>query len=230
MSSSQFSVYIPRIFTNIPNSKIISTFKNLDLGKVKNMDIIYRTGTDGTTYKMAFIHFSTWYSNSAAINLRKRIEDPTIEAKLVYDDPWYWLVLPNRSSTSRQHRTNAHNINLSDCVNRINSMSEKLNDVYNEMFMKTQTISTTEYDVDSFEDIESGDSAYTSISELNTHLPNKYAKIHPNNSYYDEEMSLSSDGFNDLEVGGSSDSYAILVPDTKNDLRKWITENVCGNA
>jgi hypothetical protein len=230
MSSSQFSVYIPRIFTNIPNSKIISTFKNLDLGKVKNMDIIYRTGTDGTTYKMAFIHFSTWYSNSAAINLRKRIEDPTIEAKLVYDDPWYWLVLPNRSSTSRQHRTNAHNINLSDCVNRINSMSEKLNDVYNEMFMKTQTISTTEYDVDSFEDIESGDSAYSSISELNTHLPNKYAKIHPNNSYYDEQMSVSSDGFNDLEVGGSSDSYAILVPDTKNDLRKWITENVCGNA
>lgn len=230
MSSSQFSVYIPRIFTNIPNSKIISTFKNLDLGKVKNMDIIYRTGTDGTTYKMAFIHFSTWYSNSAAINLRKRIEDPTIEAKLVYDDPWYWLVLPNRSSTSRQHRTNAHNINLSDCVNRINSMSEKLNNVYNEMFMKTQTISTTEYDVDSFEDIESGDSAYTSISELNTHLPNKYAKIHPNNSYYDEQMSVSSDGFNDLEVGGSSDSYAILVPDTKNDLRKWITENVCGNA
>ena len=230
MSSSQFSVYIPRIFTNIPNSKIISTFKNLDLGKVKNMDIVYRTGTDGTTYKMAFIHFSTWYSNSAAINLRKRIEDPTIEAKLVYDDPWYWLVLPNRSSTSRQHRTNAHNINLSDCVNRINSMSEKLNDVYNEMFMKTQTISTTEYDVDSFEDIESGDSAYMSISELNTHLPNKYAKIHPNNSYYDEQMSVSSDGFNDLEVGGSSDSYAILVPDTKNDLRKWITENVCGNA
>lgn len=230
MSSSQFSVYIPRIFTNIPNSKIISTFKNLDLGKVKNMDIIYRTGTDGTTYKMAFIHFSTWYSNSAAINLRKRIEDPTIEAKLVYDDPWYWLVLPNRSSTSRQHRTNAHNINLSDCVNRINSMSEKLNNVYNEMFMKTQTISTTEYDVDSFEDIESGDSAYMSISELNTHLPNKYAKIHPNNSYYDEQMSVSSDGFNDLEVGGSSDSYAILVPDTKNDLRKWITENVCGNA
>ena len=230
MSSSQFSVYIPRIFTNIPNSKIISTFKNLDLGKVKNMDIIYRTGTDGTTYKMAFIHFSTWYSNSAAINLRKRIEDPTIEAKLVYDDPWYWLVLPNRSSTSRQHRTNAHNINLSDCVNRINSMSEKLNNVYNEMFMKTQTISTTEYDVDSFEDIESGDSAYMSISELNTHLPNKYANIHPNNSYYDEQMSVSSDGFNDLEVGGSSDSYAILVPDTKNDLRKWITENVCGNA
>ena len=43
-------------------------------------------------------------------------------------------------------------------------------------------------------------------------------------------MSVSSDGFNDLEVGGSSDSYAILVPDTKNDLRKWITENVCGNA
>lgn len=229
MSSSQFSVYIPRIFTNIPNSKIISTFKNLDLGKVKKMDIVYRTGTDGTTYKMAFIHFSTWYSNSAAINLRNRIEDPTIEAKLVYDDPWYWLVLPNSSSTSRQHKT-THNINLSDCVNRINSMSEKLNDVYNEMFMKTQTRSTTEYDVDSFEDIESGDSAYMSISELNTHLPNKYATIHPNNSYYDEELSVSTDGFNDLEVGGSSDSYSILVPDTKNDLRRWYTENVCGNA
>ena len=228
-SQSQFSVYIPRIFTNIPNSKIISTFENLDLGKVQYMDIVYRTGADGSTYKMAFIHFSYWSNNSSAINLRDRIEDPEIEAKLVYDDPWYWLILPNKSPTSRQHKANTQ-VDLNDCYNRIISMSNKLNDVYNGLFINNSS-SSTEYDIESFEDIESGDSTRMTMSQLGIplhHNPYKYGRR--TDSSYDEQMSVSSDGFDDLEVGGNPGSHAILISDNKIQLKHWITENICGNA
>ena len=241
MSSAQFSIYIPRIFTNISNSKIISTFENLELGKVQHMDIVYRTGIDGSTYKMAFIHFSYWSNSSAANNLRDKIEDPAIEAKIVYDDPWYWIILPNKSSTSRQHKASIQ-FDLKDCFNRISSMTEKLNAVYNEMFIKQDHTSSLEYDIESIEDIESGDLNSMSMCELDIppyYTPYKYAKIHPsnpnnpnnpNNSYYDEQMSVSSDGFDDLELGGSPDSHAILISDKDNYLKKWMTENICGNA
>ena len=228
MSSAQFSVYIPRIFINIPNSKIISTFENLELGTVQNMDIVYRTGVDGSTYKMAFIHFSYWFSSSAAINLRDKIEDPTVEAKLVYDDPWHWLVLPNKSSNSRQHKT-ASRVDLNSCFNRISSMADQLSDVYNELFIKNNQNSS----LDCIDDIESGDLNRTSTFGLDIphrYTPYKGVKIHPHDSYYDEQMSVSSDGFDDLEVGCSPDSHTILITDKEFCLKKWITENVCGNA
>ncbi len=92
-----FSVCIPRIFNNIPVSKIVSTFESLNLGKVERVDIVQKTGKNNEPIKMAFIHFYKWYNNTAANNLRKKIEDPKYEAKIVYSDPWYWIILPNRS-------------------------------------------------------------------------------------------------------------------------------------
>lgn len=234
MSSAQFSIYIPRIFTNISNSKIVSTFEHLQLGKVQYMDIVYRTGNDGSTYKMAFIHFSYWSNNSSAIELRERIEDPYIEAKLVYDDPWYWIILPNKSSVSRQYKRDSQ-FDLNDYVNRISSITEKLNAVYNKMFMKHSHNHSLvrDYSID----IESGDFTRMSMSELDIPLHyTPYAKIHSSNSSnssnpnYDEQMSVCSDGFDDLELGGAPDSHAILISDKDNYLKKWVTENICGNA
>ncbi len=100
---TMFSVCIPRIFNNIPNQKITDTFEKMELGKIKNMDIIHKIGRDGTIFKMAFIHFDYWNMNSiAAVNLKNSIENPQVEAKLVYDDPWYWIVLPNKSVVQTQ--------------------------------------------------------------------------------------------------------------------------------
>ena len=74
---SSYSICIPRIFENIPNKKIVGTFERLKIGKVDHMDIVRKTSRDGSSYKMAFIHFSQWniYS-SAAIKLREDIENP----------------------------------------------------------------------------------------------------------------------------------------------------------
>ena len=151
---SVFSVCIPRIFHNIPNKKIVSTFEVLELGKVKNMDIVWKTGRDGSSFKMAFIHFSEWnMCNSAARNFRDQVEDPSMDAKLVYDDPWYWLVLPNNSTTiinsyksgstgSTGSSGTTYSIptslnDVSEMINeRITNLEDELNCVYEELYQR----------------------------------------------------------------------------------------------
>ena len=61
---SSFSVYIPRVFSNISNNKIIGTFERLQLGKVDTIDVVWKTGRDGNLFKMVFVHFSEWNMSS----------------------------------------------------------------------------------------------------------------------------------------------------------------------
>tara|TARA_A200000113_G_scaffold92127_1_gene82513 strand:- start:2397 stop:3248 length:852 start_codon:yes stop_codon:yes gene_type:complete len=96
------SIYIPRIFNNITYERICQVFKSLDLATVSHVDFVPRG--DNTDSKMAFIHFHSWNTaNIASQHLIERINDPNREARLVYEDPYYWILLPNSSefSTSR---------------------------------------------------------------------------------------------------------------------------------
>ena len=255
MSSTQFSVCIPRIFNNIPNKKIIGTFENLDLGKVSSMDIVYKTGVDGSTYKMAFVHFSKWYNNTIATLFRERVENPELQAKLVYDDPWYWIVLPNNSSVKNSvpkpmspfETALSKYVNLEECFNRINQLDEEVSCIYEKLFGREFIPRCNQRHVETSDDIELGNTSPMSISELdeddyddedNTplHLSPESSKgytcqIYPESSYYDEAMSVTTDTeFYDLEQGGSPDSYSIIIPTQTTSHRQWITENMCGNA
>jgi hypothetical protein len=109
------SIYIPRVFSNITKGDIKKVFELLDLGEVDRVDLVPRsiqTGEEQTN--MAFIHFKSWSTSIAAQNLADRILDPEREARLVYDDPWYWVLLPNRNPVS----ANA----ISETDNRISSL------------------------------------------------------------------------------------------------------------
>lgn len=121
---TSYSLCIPRIFNNIHDKKITSTFENLNLGKIKDIDIIYKIGRDGSTFKMAFVHFESWnYYNSAAVNLRMQIEDPNMVAKIVYDDPWHWILLPNTSNVA-----NESNNTIYSYTQESSSLTTKLNE------------------------------------------------------------------------------------------------------
>jgi hypothetical protein len=86
------SIYIPRIFENITTEKIKHVFEVLDLGIISHIDLVPR---GPSKLKMAFVHFKEWFTNPSAQNLARKILDPVTQAKLVYDDPWYWILLPN---------------------------------------------------------------------------------------------------------------------------------------
>jgi hypothetical protein len=76
---------------------VASVFEKCLIGKVEHIDFISKLGKDGKTYNAAYIHFEYWFENSTAERFQERILDEKKEARLVYDDPWYWIVLENKA-------------------------------------------------------------------------------------------------------------------------------------
>ena len=91
------SLYIPRVFANYIAVDVANVFESLNIGKVKAVDLVYKMGIDGKPYNAAYIHFYYWYDNAVAVNFQERVLNPNQEARLVYDDPWYWVVLENNA-------------------------------------------------------------------------------------------------------------------------------------
>ena len=215
-----FSVCIPRIFNNIPTSKIVKTFESLDLGEVESVDIVMKTGKNNEPIKMAFVHFHQWYDNSGANNLRQKIEDPNCEAKLVYDDPWYWIVLPNTS----EHKDNI-NTNI-DISKKLQELENEVSCIYEELFQREYMPSVKPlWDMNTY-----GNQTPMSISELDAtplHLPPRHSKIYPeSDTFYDVELDLDSESDDDdLSEITHYDNSQISYQD-----KLWMTQNVCDNA
>ena len=203
---------------------------------------------------MVFVHFKEWYSNSAAVHFRERVENPEVDAKLVYDDPWHWIVLPNKSAHADTSKNMpllsiCSDFNVDECMMRIDDMEKQLNKLYQNLLCSTTN--NEEY-VDG--DIETGNMTRMTMRELEDddstlvddytdvhpfHITENLSNIHHQDSYYYDVMSISTDEdamsisttdeFYDLEKGGSLDSYTMLV-DGDNTLRRhWMTANICGN-
>lgn len=95
MSNQLLSLYIPRVFSNFSKEYIAGVFEKLRLGKVSNIDFVTKFGNDGQAYNSTYVHFEFWYNTVAVRNFQDRVLDPNQEARIVYDDPWYWIVLEN---------------------------------------------------------------------------------------------------------------------------------------
>ena len=91
------SLYIPHVFANISKDEVINVFESLRIGKVSNIDFVMKMGDHSQQYNAAYIHFEYWYDNTAARNFQERVLNPAKEARIVYDDPWYWIVLENKA-------------------------------------------------------------------------------------------------------------------------------------
>lgn len=94
---SNISLYIPHVFPNYTKEDVLSVFENQKIGKVSYVDLVSKMGQDGKPYNAAYIHFEFWCDTIANRNFQTRICDPTKEARVVYDEPWYWIVLENKA-------------------------------------------------------------------------------------------------------------------------------------
>lgn len=96
MSTIQnISLYVPHVFANYSRADVARVF-NEYVGDVKEVDFVSKKSHDGRPYNAAYIHFHAWHNNHATVNLHARVLDPSQEARIVYDDPWYWIVLENK--------------------------------------------------------------------------------------------------------------------------------------
>jgi len=94
------SLYIPHVFPNYKQEDVAEVFENQKIGNVSRVDFVAKMGKDGKAYNAAYIHFEFWCDTIANRNLQARICDPTKEARIVYDEPWHWIVLEN---TAKKH-------------------------------------------------------------------------------------------------------------------------------
>jgi len=131
------SLYIPRVFLNISEEDIISVFKTLCLGEVERVDLAPRITPRGRiNSNMAFVYFKTWSMSVAAQHLAERIVDTKRDAKIVYDDPWFWILLPN----SNPLPSKPTNIRACELVTMVEGLEERLR-VLEHHYKKQTTLS-----------------------------------------------------------------------------------------
>lgn len=95
------SVYIPRIHEADANEDFIKhIFFSQEIASVRRIDFS-KCMANGKVYYNAKIHFHFWFKNQIAYNIQQRILlSETSGARIVYDDPWYWIVLQNKKPMS----------------------------------------------------------------------------------------------------------------------------------
>ena len=98
------TIYIPRVHKDTSEEYIISQFDFYDLADVKRVDFVFKYNREGTLlFKQAFVHLQ-WFNNACSQRLRGLVElDRTNlnydapPARLIYDDPHYWILLQAHS-------------------------------------------------------------------------------------------------------------------------------------
>ena len=86
----KLQVYIPLIMEEYINEEyIINVFNKFDIGKVSYVDF-YNREDDG---RIALICMNSWYNNITVLHLQERIIDQEETARIVYDDPNYWVIM-----------------------------------------------------------------------------------------------------------------------------------------
>ena len=86
------TIFIPFIHNSCDINMIKYVFKHLQIANVSSVDLI----KNGYNYK-GFVHIESWFNNTASLNLQEKISNGE-QAKIVYDDPYYWVILKNTSS------------------------------------------------------------------------------------------------------------------------------------
>jgi len=162
------SVYIPRVFNNISSDRIAQVFQNLRLGRVHHVDFVPRVDSDEA--KMAFVHFEYWNTNNPACqHLIERIQDPAREARVVYEDPYYWLVLPNHND-SASNMYNSYNMRRE--INHLNDTIEHMQREYNNVNNVLETLLSDFYEIPQRENQESGNEiSQAAVAPTSSFLP-----------------------------------------------------------
>jgi len=100
--NQSLSVFLPFVFCNISKKFIKRVFEAYEYGVVDRVDLITKRDQRGRKYHCAYVHFSYWFESDLVEHFQERIMDQKKEARVVYDDPWYWIVLENYGTKNKQ--------------------------------------------------------------------------------------------------------------------------------
>ena len=88
------SLCIPRVSYNITKHNIEDIIKPLELGEIRNIEILTKKNEPNNTKNQkscVFIHFKKWYSTPNAIRAHALLTNDK-DIKVFYDEPWFWKI------------------------------------------------------------------------------------------------------------------------------------------
>jgi len=136
------SVYIPILRNQVTEEQIMEVFNKLDIGKVSRVDFINKTNKNQMV-RQAFVHFEYWYETMTSIVLQQRILDTSINARLVYDDPYFWPLLPTHNPAPEQpeYAKETNIITMEIMQKRINNLEKSVQKLNIQQTIQNDTIS-----------------------------------------------------------------------------------------
>ena len=100
------SLFIPHIFANISEERIKSVIENAaKYGQVEQIDLVPKKNADGKAYNSAYIHMKSWNQDEKTQKFLAHLKDTSKQTHIIYDKPWYWIVLENTSSDKKKTKT-----------------------------------------------------------------------------------------------------------------------------
>ena len=101
------AICIPRVFSNVTETKIREVFVKLALGDVSRIDIKDRHNEKGEDFKRVYVHFKKWNSSENAQEVRNKLLDGK-DVKVVYDFPWFWKMSASKWETNKHTKKKAN--------------------------------------------------------------------------------------------------------------------------
>lgn len=95
-------VTIPYVEKHINAKYIRNVFKRLEIADISNVDI--QPHHYDTDYNRVVLHVDSWYDNESAYNLIRRIKSTTHEARIMYDEPNWWILRESHSTTTTEKK------------------------------------------------------------------------------------------------------------------------------
>ncbi len=102
------SVYIPIVDEKINDTAIKAVFEHLGLGVISRVDFVYSS----LGKKQAFLHFTEWFDCDKSRKVQRDILDPSVNARLVYDNPRFWPLFQNRNPVENPKLTTPNIIDV----------------------------------------------------------------------------------------------------------------------
>jgi hypothetical protein len=97
-SSLCLPIEVERIIVNCVHKSntiddVIEAFKMTHLAEIQSAILVPRTSVrENEPYNNAILMVKNWKDNKSARNFQLTLRDNSKESRLVYDDPWYWVI------------------------------------------------------------------------------------------------------------------------------------------
>ena len=235
-------IYIPRMNTFWATSeKVKEVFLKQTIGIVNRVDIIKKRVTKqrkrerkhvgGDYMRSAHVYFKTWFDTEANRNLQARIMDPTKEARVVIDDPWYWLLLESNRNKDEQRIYHTESL-MSIMIHHITIRDEETKaelKKQNKAIQRLQDFCITQgLEIPFWDNKNPPTEAVSSMEALAANTAAKTAEYILNGEYEDEDEESSL-----MDAALTSNSVAEYILDDydpENPTYGYTSEAVRGNA